>query len=417
MSLEEVAVSQPELFEKLIIGSRAKLQAQRTNIRLAADWPKALAPGPNCGAIATEAIRHALLLADSLEYRTIAFSRNAAPQSVHKNLAREAERMVGHLRTLSKRRERTPELAAKIAHNLISNIATKQSNTEIENNTITAQEAGIRATRSIPKCVAFLSEAFLSSHAFSLVNLIESPQPDDGALQAMYQAPRFVSKHDNIRFDTMEELQKHSAQHSVTKQSRVWAPTQRQWCTERLLDVQREIDAALPSVFGSINAQNNSAHFENQEDEAFQPVPAPPDGATTHCPVCGDAFDLEYRNDHFILQHAVIVPVADSNYPVAVHIRCRDATCGRNGTLQSENLLKDIQEEQHIKLALQTETQMQIDTIDTITDNTKTAQETHQENDMCLDNNEDDDPSKNTAVRPKTQEGVGGQDGELDQLL
>ena len=66
----------------------------------------------------------------------------------------------------------------------------------------------------------------------------------------------------------------------------------------------------------------------------------PDDAAPTPCRVCGEAFDVAWdaTAGEWVLAAAVSVPVDDGTDAV-VHRACRDAVCGRGGTLEAAALV------------------------------------------------------------------------------
>ena len=69
-------------------------------------------------------------------------------------------------------------------------------------------------------------------------------------------------------------------------------------------------------------------------------VVVPDDAAPTPCRVCGEAFDVAWdaTAGEWVLAAAVSVPVDDGT-DADVHRACRDAVCGRGGTLEAAALV------------------------------------------------------------------------------
>ena len=75
-------------------------------------------------------------------------------------------------------------------------------------------------------------------------------------------------------------------------------------------------------------------------DDGCARVVVPDDAAPTPCRVCGEAFDVAWdaTAGEWVLAAAVSVPVDDGTDAV-VHRACRDAVCGRGGTLEAAALV------------------------------------------------------------------------------
>ena len=82
-------------------------------------------------------------------------------------------------------------------------------------------------------------------------------------------------------------------------------------------------------------------------EEAAAEIPVPADCSVSKCRVCGEQFEIDWdaTKDEWVLQDAVRVNAdpspSDDSRTVVVHRLCRDATCGRAGTLTADHLLPD----------------------------------------------------------------------------
>ena len=387
MSLEEVAQRKPGLFEQIIHDSRHKLATKRQQHRLLEEWPPAVEPGPPAGGDATACAHHALRVANALDYRAAAFSRGAAPENVKKSFVDQAERLAGHLRTLCRMRERILQTAEHTARGVAEEVRTTlasqaekrqrrddlrrrrrlrgggedeekeelQMDAEAEEAEFdelgAAQLAALKAARMVPPRVAFLSAEFLAAYEGDLQRIVIEAPVDTRAIDALSGAMPFYSQQDGLRFGTRHELQQHTKKLAGKKQhpkkaptipkaeSRSWGPTQFQWTNQHLFDLQVECTDLREKLAAAKSKRDSQRHKTDDSQPLDDRVPAPIDASEVRCRISGEPFNIAWDDDgNGFLDGAVYVPV-EGQEPTIVHINCRDATCGKGGTLTPDQLL------------------------------------------------------------------------------
>ena len=107
-----------------------------------------------------------------------------------------------------------------------------------------------------------------------------------------------------------------------------------------LADGTAEADAAPDDAMAPDAADGTDALAPDDADDGCARVVVPDDAAPTPCRVCGEAFDVAWdaTAGEWVLAAAVSVPVDDGTDAV-VHRACRDAVCGRGGTLEAAALV------------------------------------------------------------------------------
>ena len=171
--------------------------------------------------------------------------------------------------------------------------------------------------------------------------------PNAGAVDALYAAWPEQCSADARRFmnaaardawlDIVFARNQARAERARGATSRPWNPARAAW----LADGTAEADAAPDDALAPDAADGTDALAPDDaaEDECARVV-VPDDAAPTLCRVCGEAFDVAWdaTAGEWVLAAAVSVSVDDGTDAV-VHRACRDAVCGRGGTLEAAALV------------------------------------------------------------------------------
>ena len=170
--------------------------------------------------------------------------------------------------------------------------------------------------------------------------------PNAGAVDALYAAWPEQCSADARRFmdaaardawlDVVFARNQARAERARGATSRPWNPARVAW----LADGTAEADAAPDDALAPDAADGTDALAPDDADDGCARVVVPDDAAPTPCRVCGEAFDVAWdaTAGEWVLAAAVSVPVDDGTDAV-VHRACRDAVCGRGGTLEAAALV------------------------------------------------------------------------------
>ena len=170
--------------------------------------------------------------------------------------------------------------------------------------------------------------------------------PNAGAVDALYAAWPEQCSADARRFmdaaardawlDVVFARNQARAERARGATSRPWNPARAAW----LADGTAEADAAPDDAMAPDAADGTDALAPDDADDGCARVVVPDDAAPTPCRVCGEAFDVAWdaTAGEWVLAAAVSVPVDDGTDAV-VHRACRDAVCGRGGTLEAAALV------------------------------------------------------------------------------
>jgi len=170
--------------------------------------------------------------------------------------------------------------------------------------------------------------------------------PNAGAVDALYAAWPEQCSADARRFmdaaardawlDVVFARNQARAERARGATSRPWNPARAAW----LADGTAEADAAPDDALAPDAADGTDALAPDDADDGCARVVVPDDAAPTPCRVCGEAFDVAWdaTAGEWVLAAAVSVPVDDGTDAV-VHRACRDAVCGRGGTLEAAALV------------------------------------------------------------------------------
>ena len=169
--------------------------------------------------------------------------------------------------------------------------------------------------------------------------------PNAGAVDALYaawpeqcsaDARRFMDAAARAPGWTSSSREPGARRARARATSRPWNPARAAW----LADGTAEAAAAPDDALAPDAADGTDALAPDDADDGCARVVVPDDAAPTPCRVCGEAFDVAWdaTAGEWVLAAAVSVPVDDGTDAV-VHRACRDAVCGRGGTLEAAALV------------------------------------------------------------------------------